>query len=289
MIKKHQYAIVWGMKKYIFVFLLPILIFFTLFPYFTSSFLDLRQKQENEENYQKLLKEEAALKKAKKEAEDKIYLTGKFDPSQKENFSLLPAEFNIGGYKMYLRKETLSAFLKMREAAENDGIDLKITSAARNFDYQKGLWNNKWTGIKIVDGKNLSESIPDGRERFEKILEYSAVPGTSRHHWGADIDINGAEPVYFNSPKGVKEYEWLAKNAPSFGFCQTYNLKGSARPTGYNEEKWHWSYLPVARELTQEYKNLIKEEDIRGFLGDEYASSFDLINDYVLSINPDCI
>ncbi len=289
MIKKHQYVIVWWMKKYILVFLLPTLIFLALFPYFTSSFLDLRQKQENEENYQKLLKEKAALKKAKKEAEDKIYLTGKFDPSQKENFSLLPAEFNIGGYKMYLRKETLSAFLKMREAAEKDGIDLKITSAARNFDYQKGLWNNKWTGIKIVDGKNLSESIPNGRERFEKILEYSAVPGTSRHHWGADIDINGAEPVYFNSPKGVKEYEWLAKNAPSFGFCQTYNLKDGIRPTGYNEEKWHWSYLPVARELTQEYKNLIKEEDIRGFLGDEYAPSFDLINDYVLSINPDCI
>jgi len=39
----------------------------------------------------------------------------------------------------------------------------------------------------------------------------------------------------------------------------------------------------------EEYKNLIKDEDIKGFWGDEYVATFNLINDYVLSINPDCI
>ena len=70
---------------------------------------------------------------------------------------------------------------------------------------------------------------------------------------------------------------------------QTYNLKNTGRVIGYNEEKWHWSYLPLARTLTQEYKNLIKDENINGFLGDEYVAGQDLINNYVLSINPNCI
>jgi len=254
------------------------LVFLMLTPYFTSSFSDLRQKKIIEENYQRLLKEK-----------QKIYLMGKFDPAQREDFSPVPEEINIGGYKIYLRKETLDAFLKMKNVAEKDGIDLKIASATRNFDYQKNLWNNKWSGATVVDGKDLSKDILDEQERFEKILEYSAAPGTSRHHWGTDIDINNANFLYFNSEKGKKEYEWLVKNAPLFGFCQTYNLKGSARGTGYNEEKWHWSYLPLSRTFIQEYKNLIRDEDIKGFLGDKYVPALNLINNYVLAINPDCL
>ncbi|KKR01985.1 MAG: Peptidase M15B and M15C DD-carboxypeptidase VanY/endolysin [Candidatus Nomurabacteria bacterium GW2011_GWF2_40_31] len=247
--------------------------------------MDLRQKKENEEIEQRILKAEQALK----EAKVKVYLLGKFDPAERKDFAPVPEKYNIGGYKMYLRKETLNAFLKMREAAEADGVELKIASAARNFDYQKDLWNKKWTGYTIVDGEDLSKSISDGRERFKKILEYSAVPSASRHHWGTDIDINNANPKYFEGETGGKVYDWLVKNAKDFGFCQTYNLKGENRPTGHNEEKWHWSYLPLARTFTEEYKNLVKEKDISGFEGGEFVEGEDLIKNYVLSINPDCL
>ena len=260
-------------------------LFLIFFPYFTSSFLDLRQEKENEENYQKLLKEQA-------ERLEKIYLTGQFDPATRKDFILIPEEYTLyeaGKGKMYLRKEAYEAYLEMRKAAEANLIDLKIVSATRNFDYQKDIWNKKWNGLTLVDGKKLPESIPNGTERFRKILEFSAVPGTSRHHWGTDIDINGVNPPYFNSDKGKKEYEWLTKNAYLFGFCQTYNLKSNEKQTGYNEEKWHWSYLPLAKIFTQEYKSLIKNEDIKGFLGDEYAPELNLIENYALSINPDCI
>ncbi len=281
------------MKKYILQFILTLSIFSLILlifiPYFTTDFLDLRQKKEKEENHQRLLKEEEALKQAKKDAKEKIYLLGKFDPIKREDFVLIPAKHTLGGNKMYLRKETYAAFLRMKESALLEKIDLQIVSATRNFDYQKILWNNKLTGVTFVDGKDLSKSIPNGLERFKKILEYSAAPATSRHHWGTDLDINGVSPTYFDSEEGKKQYEWLTKNAPLFGFCQIYNLKGSERPTGYNEEKWHWSYLSLSRTFTQEYKNLIKEKDIKGFDGDEYVSFFNLINDYVLAINPKCL
>jgi len=251
--------------------------------------MDLRQKHENEENYQKFLKEELAKKEAELEVKQKIYLTGKFDPSTREDFTLISPEYSLSPNKMYLRYEAYEAYLKMQNAATADKINLKITSATRNFDYQKDLWNNKWSGATLVDGQNLSKSIPDELGRFKKILEYSAVPGTSRHHWGTDIDINGADQKYFQTEKGKKAYEWLTRNAQNFGFCQTYNLKDGARGTGYNEEKWHWSYLPLSKNFTQEYKKLIKSEDIKGFLGDEYVPELNLIDNYVLGINPDCI
>lgn len=231
-----------------------------------SSLLALEQKKKEEQL-------------AKKQAEEKIYLTGKFDPTQREDFIPIPPQYTLGGNKMYLRKETLDAFLAMQDAANKDKIELKIASATRNFDYQKDFWNKKWTGLVTINGL----------EKFKKILEYSAVPGASRHHWGTDIDINNANPAYFQTAEGKKVYKWLIQNAYQFGFCQPYDLKDDNRLEGYNEEKWHWSYLPLARIFTQEYKNLIKNEDIKDFLGDEYLSGQDLISNYVLGINSDCI
>jgi len=270
----------------IFKRIIPVIAFIIfLTPIITYPLLDLEQKKINEQ----LLAQELAEKQAEKIAQDRNYLLGKFDPSKNENFTVIPTEYSISGYKMYLRKETLDAFLKMAEAAEKEQIILKIASATRNFIYQKGIWNNKWTGIMLVDGKNLNTTVPNELQKFIKILEYSAAPGTSRHHWGTDIDINDATPPYFDSEKGEKEYAWLTKNAPLFGFCQPYDLKDNNRETGYNEEKWHWSYKPLAKDFTQEYKNIIKESDISGFDGDKYISNFDLINDYVLDINPDCL
>lgn len=261
------------------------LVFIIFIPYFTSSFLDLRQQKENELINQKILQEQLALK----EAEKKIYLMGKFDPILRDDFVLIPRQYTVGENKMYLRKETLLAFLEMAKTASKDGVELKIASATRNFTYQKNIWNNKWTGYTLVEGKSLVKSIPDELERFKKILEYSSVPGTSRHHFGSDIDINDANPEYFEKEIGKKVYTWLTQNASKFGFCQPYNEKGEKRSTGYNEEKWHWSYLPIAKNLTEEYINLIKEEDINGFLGEEKVLEQNLINDYVLGINENCI
>lgn len=274
------------MNKIKIKYILPLgIIIIFLIPIISSSILDLEKKKENELIQQRLIEEERIIK----EAEEKAYLMGKFDPTEHRDFIFVPEEYNIGGYKMYLRKETLSAFLEMAETAKKENINLKIASASRNFDYQKNLWNNKWFGYTLVEKKDLSKSIPDGLLRFKKILEYSSAPGTSRHHWGTDIDINDSNPIYFLGNKGAKEYEWLVKNAATFGFCQTYNFKNNERPTGYNEEKWHWSYLPISRELTKNYVRLVKEEDISGFMGDEYVAEQDLINDYVLGINKDCI
>ena len=252
-------------------------------------YLNWQDSLEIEKKYREILRQGLIVEQKEKEERLKNYLMGNFDPSKRKDFAPVPAELNLTGNTIYLRKETLQAFIAMERAAKNDGISLKLASATRNFDYQKMIWNRKWIGATLVDGKDLSVSFPNREERFNKILEYSAVPGTSRHHWGTDIDINDANPAYFNRESGKRVYEWLTKNAPSFGFCQPYNATDDLRSTGYNEEKWHWSYLPLAREFTREYGSIINEEDIKGFYGDETAKTHNLIKDYVLGINPDCL
>lgn len=264
--------------------LLPAILVLFLIPVITSSVLDLRAERLAEEARQR----EAAELEAKRLAEKKDYLMGKFEPAERTDFVLVPKEFTTLPNDMYLRKEAWAAFQEMQAAAALQDVDLKIASATRNFNYQRYIWENKWLGTTLVDGAKLSESMPDGFERFIKILEYSAAPGASRHHWGTDVDIFYAIPSFFENGKGKIIYDWLTANAPRFGFCQTYNAKGADRLTGFNEEKWHWSYLPLARQYTEEYKTLIKPADITGFLGAEYAPA-NLIEGYVLGLNPECI
>ena len=217
------------------------------------------------------------------------YLLGKFDQTRDTNFARLRNEHAAGsGRGAYLQKEAYEAFIQMHDAAKKEGITLIIKSATRNFNYQKGIWERKWNGQTPVAGKNLAREVKDPFERALLILRYSSMPGTSRHHWGTDIDLNAFTNDYFEKGQGLKEYEWLLAHAPEYGFCQPYTAKGSDRPHGYEEEKWHWSYLPLSIAALESYQALITSDSIKGFEGAEVADSLRVIQRYVLGINKAC-
>lgn len=206
------------------------------------------------------------------------YVTGNFDPAQDSVFTLIDtSKADRGG--LYLRKDAYRAYLAMDSAAREEGISLQIRSATRNFDYQKSIWERKWK-----EGTN-----PDPVERALKILRYSSMPGSSRHHWGTDIDLNNFSNQYFESGEGLILYEWLQENGPKYGFRQPYTTKGEDRPEGYNEEKWHWSFYPVSDILTRFAAENLKNEMIEGFLGAETAQKIDIVQKYVLGLNPELL
>lgn len=216
------------------------------------------------------------------------YLMGKFDPKKHDDFIKVNQKY-ASRDDFLLRKDTYTAFEKMYEAAKKDGIELKIISATRPFAHQKRIWEAKWNGSRKIGGQDISKTIKEPTKRALKILEYSSMPGTSRHHWGTDIDLNALTNDYFEKGNGLKEYEWLSKNASRFGFCQPYSKKGADRPNGYNEEKWHWSYLPYAKKLTDQYKLRVEYRSILGFEGAETAPKIEVIEKYVLGINTECL
>ncbi|MBT8218793.1 MAG: M15 family metallopeptidase [Bacteroidia bacterium] len=216
------------------------------------------------------------------------YVTGKFEPSEHKDFTVIERKY-CSRDGMYLRKEAYEAFKRMHHAAKIDGVDLTIISDTRNFKRQKAIWENKWNGVTLVEsGQNLSKTVSDPIERALIILKYSSMPGSSRHHWGTDIDINNWENRYFQSGQGLIEYEWLINNAAEFGFCQPYTQKDENRPNGYNEEKWHWSYMPLAKQLTEFASKNFKNSILSGFDGGQTAEEIDILNNYILGISQSC-
>lgn len=201
----------------------------------------------------------------------KEYLLGKFNPAEHELFTKIADEYtNKPG--IYLRKEVYDAFKDMYFAAKKCGVELNIISATRSFAYQRGIWERKWRSDRF--------SAFEGKSRVKEIMKFSAMPGISRHHWGTDIDLNNLNNSYFEKGEGAKVYEWLVNHAADYGFHQPYTNKKDGRK-GYEEEKWHWTYLPISSELLEGFNEKVKPSDIKGFSGSEFANELNVIQDFV--------
>ncbi len=218
-----------------------------------------------------------ALLAASAPAQDRAHLLGKIDPARDPTFVKIAAPYSDKA-DMYLQKDAAAAFRNMADAARRAGISLKIISATRTFAQQKSIWEGKW--------KRFAKAAPAPLARARKILEYSAMPGTSRHHWGTDVDLNDLNnPAFERGGKQEKVYLWLVAHAHEYGFCQPYT---AGRAHGYNEEKWHWSYLPVAGPYLKTYLQTIGNEVITGFQGAELAGKLDAVGKYAGGVNGDC-
>ncbi len=152
-----------------------------------------------------------------------------------------------------LTAKTATAFCAMQEAALQDGIDLQLVSAYRSFERQQYIWEDKYK-------RYTAEGLPP-KDAIDRILQYSTIPGTSRHHWGTDIDITDSnapnqkrvlvpEKFHNNGPFAPLR-KWMEENANRFGFYLVYT--NDASRTGFSYEPWHYSYLPEAKHYQQQY------------------------------------
>lgn len=215
-------------------------------------------------------------------------LMGKIDPATNPLFVAVESVYaNRTG--MFMHREAYEAFVKMHEAARADGVNLIVVSAMRTFSHQRRIWNNKWNGRQPLEGGISATIITDPVERAREILRYSAMPGTSRHHWGTDIDLNSLVNSYFESGQGKRVYEWLQQNASKFGFCQPYTAHGTSRQGGHEEEKWHWSYRPVSQKYLEAFLQSVDYGHIKGFDGWETAAKIQIVNNFVLQVNSNCM
>lgn len=193
-----------------------------------------------------------------------------------------------------LHPETWKAFERMKEAARKDSIEIIIVSGFRSFDRQKAIWEGKFERF-------TSEGM-DTLAAIEKIIEYSTIPGTSRHHWGTDIDIVDAlpgvegdvldAPLFHNGKPFEKLRIWLEANAKDFGFYLVY--PNTPHRKGFKYEPWHYSYKPLSLPMLREYlkidiKKLLQEQALSGSsqFTDEFVKRY--TNEQVLDINPELL
>jgi LAS superfamily LD-carboxypeptidase LdcB len=214
-------------------------------------------------------------------------LTGQFDPTAHPDFVKVEVQ---GEREHYLRRETAVAWNQMQAAASAAGHRIWLVSSTRNFADQRRIWNAKWN-------REPFNQIADPAARSRAIMDYSSMPGTSRHHWGTDLDMNSVEPGDWADRNGATQagqynglYQWLRAHAASYGFAQTYTQRGSGpgQRTGYNEERWHWSYVPTAATMHTEYSNTITNQTVAGlpFNGAGSAPGVRAVEDYVNGVDP---
>ncbi|SDR87058.1 D-alanyl-D-alanine carboxypeptidase [Winogradskyella sediminis] len=231
-----------------------------------------KAKNKNELATKKVIIDTLPTIKKKKLNITKAFVLGTFNYKTDSTFVKVNSEYSAK--PLYLKSEVNDAFTNMYNAAKQDGISLVILSGTRNFNEQKAIWERKWNAYS-----NLKPL-----HRAQKILEYSSMPSSSRHHWGTDLDLNNLSNSYFSTEKGKALYNWLNSNAHRFGFYQVYTNKKNGR-TGYNLEKWHWSYLPLAKPYLEFYNANINVDDINGFKGFETAKDLRIIENYVNGIS----
>lgn len=157
-----------------------------------------------------------------------------------------------------LHADVIEPFRELQRLAAGRGFDLRIASGFRGFERQLAIWNAKAAGHRpVLDdaGQPLDTARLNERDRAFAILRWSALPGTSRHHWGTDMDVwdAGAVPPDYRLQLTTDEYErggpfaalaeWLAsEEVAELGFGRPYDRdRGGVAP-----EPWHLSYRPLA-------------------------------------------
>ncbi|MBP7002379.1 D-alanyl-D-alanine carboxypeptidase family protein [Amaricoccus sp.] len=109
---------------------------------------------------------------------------------------------------------TLAPYFALCDAADDDGIVVRINSGFRSYGEQKALHDGF---VRKLPGFNLA-----------------AKPGFSKHQNGLafDIDVPGGD--------GNPTYEWLKRRATGFGFVRTVS-----------GEPWHWEHDPARAEAAR--------------------------------------
>jgi murein DD-endopeptidase MepM/ murein hydrolase activator NlpD len=132
----------------------------------------------------------------------------------------------VGGEELH--QDAANAWSKMQQSALNSGIRLDVVSGYRSVSDQTDLWN------KQVQRQGSASAA----------AKISAPPGYSEHHTGYALDI-GANGVANLSAgfENTPAYDWLSKNAKSFGFEQSFTRTSAV---GADNEPWHWRYTGTA-------------------------------------------
>lgn len=134
---------------------------------------------------------------------------------------------------------TIKPLEQMFAASKSDNIEILVTSAYRDDAAQKELHK---------------DSV--ARYGSDWAANYLEGSGKSEHQLGLAIDMTTHTPAckqnFDNCSISPETADWLAKNAPRFGFILRYP-PGKEDKTGIAYESWHYRYvgLEMAKIVTE--------------------------------------
>ena len=158
-------------------------------------------------------------------SKDTLMLVNKYnklpDDYEPEDLITIGVKYCWGEGKK-IRKEVYESFMKMWDAAYDDGIYLVINLGFRSYADQEAIYN------RLMNQKN--------RKYADSI---AARPGHSEHQTGLALDIFDRNNADFENSDANT---WLRNNAYKYGFIQRYTEE-SIDITGFNTENYHYRYV----------------------------------------------
>jgi D-alanyl-D-alanine carboxypeptidase len=147
---------------------------------------------------------------------------------------------NTVGDEVEAEYKAYAAYLKLKEAMAEEGIDIELDSGRRSVAEQQDIWDRYM--------------IKYGEEYTVKTV---AVPGYSEHQTGLALDlyfILGGKTMYYNEDLVRYPEVWAKIHAKlaDYGFILRY-LEGKEDITGYSYEPWHIRYIDnvaIAKDIT---------------------------------------
>lgn len=188
----------------------------------------------------------------------------------------LSTDFNKKSY-VSLHQKVLGPYEQLKNSAAENGFALRVLSGYRSFDHQVKIWNDKISGKRMIlddSSKPITHEDFSAWEKIQAILRWTALPGTSRHHWGTDFDVYDANALspnyrvqlmpseYIGDGIFSDFYAWLMESIGPSGTYKSYFFQPYAIDNGgIAPEPWHLSYKPVADCYEKELNiNMVKKQ-----------------------------
>lgn len=149
----------------------------------------------------------------------KVYfLNEHFVPIELET---IPSEYLVNGTSQKIHADVWPFLEDLLKDAKEDGVDIRVVSAFRDFYTQSGLKNQ----YKITYGAGTAN-------------QFSADQGYSEHQLGTTVDF-GSPLNGIQSFDSTAQFTWLTENAQKYGFTLSYPKNNSY----YVYEPWHWRFV----------------------------------------------
>lgn len=141
-----------------------------------------------------------------------------------------------------LQPLALTAWQKLKNIADTDGIPLKLNSGYRSIEMQRQLFVSR---LRATGATNAQIANGQADNQIVAVLSQAAIPGYSRHHTGFTVDFvcaNGTQ-----SFETTTCFKWLHENnylnAKKYGWIPSY--PDGVNSQGPEPEPWEFVWVGV--------------------------------------------
>jgi len=164
-----------------------------------------------------------------------------------------------------LTQRTQNALDLLQASARKVGIEIAVASGYRSVERQTLIWQRKAAQDYCfeIEGRAVPARELNDEQWLAAVMQWSAVPGLSRHHWGTDLDIydSNALPMDYQLQLTPEEYSasgifsnlhYFLNDAVDQRHIGEFFRPYRSSTNAISPEAWHLSFAPEAEQFNEQ-------------------------------------